>query len=453
MKLKIFGASIMMAFACESTFAVTTVAHPMGVGNDSVNTIQNLSFLNTYVKQGGKSKNYADAVAPFEALYPKYPAAHKSIYIYGPRVIGWQIAQEQDPAKKTALFNKMMKLYDDRITYFSDKPDYYIIGRKAIDYINYSEMTNVKNTDPLKKKAYEMLKDAINKGGEDNELAIFSNYYSLARAIYDKETNAARQQFVDDYLLLSDKLSARVAQGAAKDSTFDQLKGAIDMDFGRSGAADCAMLNQLYSGQIDAHKSDKAWLQKVLSLYDMADCDNSAAYFKASEYLYKIEPTYTAASGLAANAFNKGDINGAITYLNEACKLTPSKSNQSNIKLKIATLYNKRKNAQSARDYARQALALNPNNGSAYILIGQLYAAYNQSISSDPFVQTTAYWAAVDKFEKAKAVDPNCAAMANKLIAAYKNYFPAKKDCFMRNISGSYQVPGWIGETTTVRYK
>ena len=135
----------------------------------------------------------------------------------------------------------------------------------------------------------------------------------------------------------------------------------------------------------------------------------------------------------------------------KACDLATSKSDKSNIMLKIANLYYKQKNYQQVRTYAQKALSYNSNNGSAYLLIGNAYAASASTISTDAFIQRTAYWAAVDKFEKAKAVDSNCTGIANSLISSYKKYFPDKKECFMRKISGTFHVPGWINENTTVR--
>ena len=152
----------------------------------------------------------------------------------------------------------------------------------------------------------------------------------------------------------------------------------------------------------------------------MADCDNSVTYFKAAEYLYKLQPTYTAACGLAAQAFNKKDINGAISYLNQAANYTKSSADKSNIMLKISSIYNKRGKTGRTREYARKALTYNSSNGYAYLMIAQLYANSARSISSNALVQQTAFWAAADKAERAKQVDhvvqdrlTNCSASTN----------------------------------------
>jgi len=66
----------------------------------------------------------------------------------------------------------------------------------------------------------------------------------------------------------------------------------------------------------------------------------------------------------------------------------------------------------------------------------------------------TVYWAAVDKFVKAKQVDPSVEATANEYIASYKKYFPTKEEQFdlPNEFSGStFTVGGWINETTAIR--
>ncbi len=46
----------------------------------------------------------------------------KAIYTYGVRIITWQMDNESDPAKKEALFEKLMTLHDNQAKYFGDDP-------------------------------------------------------------------------------------------------------------------------------------------------------------------------------------------------------------------------------------------------------------------------------------------------------------------------------------------
>jgi len=88
------------------------------------------------------------------------------------------------------------------------------------------------------------------------------------------------------------------------------------------------------------------------------------------------------------------------------------------------------------------------------MLIGTLYASSGPLCGPgtgwDSQVVT---WPAIDKWQKAKSVDPSVAGEANKLIARYRQYMPAKGDIFQRSLTegASFRVRCWIQETTTIR--
>ena len=66
----------------------------------------------------------------------------------------------------------------------------------------------------------------------------------------------------------------------------------------------------------------------------------------------------------------------------------------------------------------------------------------------------TVYWAAVDKLQYAKQIDPTCAEAANSLISSFSKYFPTKEDIFdLPNELGgaTFVVGGWINEKTVCR--
>jgi hypothetical protein len=88
------------------------------------------------------------------------------------------------------------------------------------------------------------------------------------------------------------------------------------------------------------------------------------------------------------------------------------------------------------------------------MLIGNAYAGVK--ISGDDFENLAVYWVAVDYFTKAKQVDPNLASNVSESINIYSGSFPTKTECFFRSITeegASYQVGGWINETTSVRFR
>ena len=69
-------------------------------------------------------------------------------------------------------------------------------------------------------------------------------------------------------------------------------------------------------------------------------------------------------------------------------------------------------------------------------------------------ISPSVYYAALDKFEKGKQVDPNVAEEANSLISSYRAHLPSTEEIFMHpdlEKGKPFSVGGWIGERTTVR--
>ena len=89
---------------------------PFGSGEDSIRCRQSISLLTSF----GKTANYADAYEHWQKAYDNCPAASKNIYIIGAKILHWKLGQAKTADEKKKILNQLMKLYDDRITYFGD---------------------------------------------------------------------------------------------------------------------------------------------------------------------------------------------------------------------------------------------------------------------------------------------------------------------------------------------
>ena len=439
----VFGAVIFTSYSQKGVQDGSKFGH----GEDSIRCVQNLGLFTSYAKQG----DYKSALEFWDKAYNECPASHISIYQYGTNVVIWQIEEEKDQAKKDKLFDRLMGLYDNRINYFGDNPKYgeaYILGRKAIDYVRFVNP----NKDPLREKAYKWLSEAIDLDESANEAVVFQQYFILSSGLYKGKPDAFRNTYINDYLKITPMLMERAASGDPKDTVYAATKTMINAMFVQSGVAVCKTLDDAYGKQLDAKQKDKDFLKTVLSMYRNVDCDESNIYFKASNYAYRIEPTAGSASGLAIQAYNNNDFSKAISYFEEAVSLESNNVEKSRLQMKIAATYNKLGNYRKARVACQTALIYNPSNSSAYILIAHMYVQYSSLIDNDPVIQKTAYWAAADKLEKAKAVDPSCVADVNKMLSSCRANFPPKSELLIRKITGdTYTVPGWIQEKTIIR--
>jgi hypothetical protein len=112
-------------------------------------------------------------------------------------------------------------------------------------------------------------------------------------------------------------------------------------------------------------------------------------------------------------------------------------------------------NDDNSRSAIQKALAANPNNGNAYILLAQLYAS-NYKWTDDPALNRCAFFAVIDKLEQARRVDSDSTVIdrANELIRAYNAQTNnIEEDLFMLGIKpgDKLEIKGWINETVTIR--
>lgn len=423
-----------------------------GSGEDSVRCITNISLFVPYAKAG----NFKDAYDFWKIVYDECPAATKDIYLYGVRIMGWKVAQEKDPAKKKALIDDLMAVYDKRVKYFGNDRRYgkdWIVARKVQDYFAQTGDNADYN------QAYSWLKEIVDEKGENTEALGLSLYAfaSMKKMVNDPNF---KEQYIQDYLKASGGLETQLkaAQAANNQKEVDAVtayKSGVDNAFANSGAADCETLQGLYAAKIEENKDNLEYLKQVVSLLRRMRCQEIDAYFAASGYAYKLEPSADAALGLGKQAVKAKDYDTAIKYFEEAANLETENSAKADDYYMIALLLFEQNSYSKARQYCQKSAEMNPASGAPYLLIGKMYAATVKSAyPNDGVLARAAYNAAIDKFEKAKQVDPSVAEEANALISSYRAHLPSTEEIFMHpdlEKGKPFTVGGWIGERTTIR--
>ena len=173
-----------------------------------------------------------------------------------------------------------------------------------------------------------------------------------------------------------------------------------------------------------------------------------------TEQLYKMDPSGEAAYSLATMFMKRQDWEKADTYLQEAIAKATDNICKGDYCMRQAQLKLAKKQYAEAKRAALSAIQCNPKNGAAYILIGKAYAAYSSNYGEDAFDHASVFWAAVDKFNKAKQVEPALAAEVNSLVNSYTPHFPSKDEAFFRSVTEgtTVKIGDWINETTTARF-
>lgn len=427
------------------------VRSPYGTGEDSVKCRMNLSLMST----SAKAENYKDALAPWNDVFENCPASSRNIYIYGPRIFKSLYETEADAAKKKEYLDQVLSIYDTRLKYFGNEENKgTVLAYKTYDYMELME----NNADS--KVIYEWLGEALEDMKSDMEPKDAYSYFMVASLNQFLSDNSNKDQYINDYFRIvgyvDEAISKANAAGDSANSDYLGLvKDGIFKGFVNSGAGDCNTLTEYYAAKIDPNKDNKAFLSEVVDALNSVGCSDTEIYFTAAEYLHKLEPTAGSALGLANKSLKDKDYDNAIKYYQEAAELESDKNKASGYMLQLAGIFSNQRNFARARQAANEALQYNPNNGDAYILIAQLYAASAENVFPEREKRGLVFCAAVDKLQRARSVDPSVSAKASSLINQYSAYFMDTEAAFMMGIKAgeSVAIPGWIGETTVVRLK
>lgn len=431
-----------MAFGmCMLTIATKAQTIESKYGVDSAQTILNASIYSELVKQ----KNYEEALSPWRYVFMNAPAYQMNTYIRGEEII----ENILEKTKKKEYLDTLMMVFDQRIKYFGDHNRYnegYLLGKKGFAQFRFAQ------GDPeLLKQAYANLMKSYELEGDETHPGTVNTALLVAYELVKKDL-LSKDEFVNLYMKLSEFANQKIAAG---DDGYKKCCVNLDGIFFDSGFADCATLGGLLTAKYEANKENLEVLKEISSLLKRRECTDLPVYATVAEEIYKKEPSADAAYGLAMMFLSKQDVTKGETYLKEAIDKSTDAKAKADYSYKLAQIYLAKKNYQQAKRYALEVLKINPNMGQAYILIGLAYAYGGNDYGQDDFEKHTVFWAAVDKFIKAKQVDPSVADEANKQIEKFSIYFPTKDEAFFRSITAgsTVKIGDWINETTVARFK
>ena len=439
MKIKTLVAVLLLSGGVTSAFAQTEDCN------------KNSSISHEAVRAG----NFKDAYLPWKEVLKACPTLKFYTFNDGIKILSAFLNEIKDrnSADYKKYFDELMEVYDLRMQY---TPNFQHLkgtptvgdtkGSKAISYIAYAPNLDVN-------QAYAWLKESIEAEKEGSKSPILHYFLDMSLNKLKADPNH-KEQFIQDYLTDSEYVDAAIAaeNDPAKKQALQQVKDNLVAMFINSGTADCESLQAIYGPKVEANQTDSAYFKKSISVMKMMKCTESEAYFQASYYMYKINPTADAATGCGYMAYKKGDFDTAIKYFDEALSLESDSEKKAQLcYIVAASLFNSKKLSQ-ARSYLQKAIGFKENFGDAYILLAQLYAS-SPNWNDESALNKCTYFVVIDKLQRAKAVDPSVADKANELISTYARYTPKAEDLFMLGIKAGDRVTigGWIGESTTVR--
>lgn len=505
--LKLFYLSLVIIFIIPSIFAQTDEGIDKNTsvskwGKDSVECVKNFSLFREFYRQN----NYKDAYEPWQKVFAECPQSSKNIYINGTVIISYQIRNTKNIHRQGELVDTLMMIYDKRIEYYNEEG--YVLGRKALDYIKYVPdfyLKKIKGEKDTAKmillndtiisvwnNAYTMFEKSIATEKNSSSAPVVDGYFQTTE-LYYKNNNLEKDIIIDAYDKASDVLDfnikeitnkiivavieidtlhknfenkiieeaaykARLAK-LQKDTalyansleSYTAVKNNVETRF--TPYATCEDLVRIYEKKLVGNEENVEMLTKITRVMNKKKCIDNQVFFTATQNLHRIQPTANSAFLMGYMLFKKEDYTKSKDFLEEAIKKYEDPSDKANAYLMLVEVCKKLGQFSTARQYAYKYAEAVPTSGMPYLLIGDLYAATAASCGDNDLTTRVAYWAAADKYNKAKAVDRTLEDEANQRIRSVTARFPDTKTIFFYGLSKgqSYSVGCWIGETTTVR--
>lgn len=439
MKFKVFLPVLLIGLMMSTASFAQDVSK---YGDDPETCGIKLSTYTEFFNQG----NYKDAMPAWRWCFVNCPEATKNIYIHGTTIVEFFIDNASDDAVREAYIDTLLMVYDNRIKYFNQEG--IVLGRKGLSMLKYRP-NDIQGAYDVFERSFELL-------GNSTEYFALRYYMNTAAVLFGSEV-LTKENVVEIYSKVSDAINYQVENAAEGPKKEKLVEAAADIEqlFVNSGAADCAAIISLFGPKLEESPEDVELAKKIVNLLDRGtgdECQLDDLYMKAAVVVYQSEKNSSSAHSIAQGYFKRGDGANAEKYYKEAIELEEVDSKKADMYYELGLLYyNILKNYPASRSAARSALAIDPNYGKAYMLIGRLYAA--TSCGETAFEKKSVNWLIVDQFIKAKSVDPSVADEANELIGRYSSRFPTLEEVFWLNFSEGQTVTigCWINESTTIR--
>jgi len=414
-------------------------------GEDSVLCVRNWSLYAEYHRQ----RNYEMAWEPWKYMFESCPLATKNIYLHGASMVRYFYANEIDADKRDAWVDTLMMIYDQRIEYFGEEG--YVLGRQAADLYQLKP-NNVQELFDLTERSIDI------QGMATEAPVLLINFQSTIRLVEAgmKETDAIIERFDR----ATDIIDFNLEHNPEDERFYVPAKNNIRSMF--EPYATCESLTQVFGPRFEENPGNVELLERITEMLDNAGCTDEELYFLATQQLHKLQPNAESAFLMGRLHNNREEYEAAVRYFQEAADLYQDEDPEANLDrifrsywLMAEITYRQLRRMPQARNYARQAHEVNPNDGRPLILIGEMYAASANECGDDEFTEKTAYWPAVDKFIQAVNVaeDPEVKERAQQMADTYRQYFPDGELIFFHGYSegDSYRVECWINRNTRIR--
>ncbi|MCF6350927.1 MAG: hypothetical protein L3J23_07865 [Flavobacteriaceae bacterium] len=426
-------------------------------GSDPEKCKMNISLFHESVK----SKNYADALVPWQWVYKNCPKASKHTYSDGLKIATYQL--ENGDTNAEALINE---IYAKRITHFPSNlgkvySDWakFLIKTGATEDVVFEKLNEAFKADPAgmsTNNIYKFFQNIVDKYKDTDTQKVFNTYDEVLEAV-----NKKISKMTSEYTILQQKvekgetLSKKDQWRVDKEYFEKNLSGLGRIQGGLDGMvesiATCERLIPLYKKTYDANKSNIVWLKRTANRLNKKGCKSDPFYVSLIENWSNTEPSVDVFKYLESVYRSQGRVNEAEALGQKIFDMGSSLDKAKFVYSQAQDLMKSGKYGQ-ARTKAREALKYESSYGRAYILIARMYAKSANNCGSNEFEKRMTYVAAATKINQAIKVDPSLKSHGKKYLKNYRANYPGKTLIFNqgKNTGDSYSIGCWIGETVRI---
>lgn len=405
-----------------------------------------------------KMKNFEEAMPLWEKAIEMAPAAdglRDYHFMDGVKLYKWMYEKETDVDKKSAYIDKIFELYDEATECYPKKAAQYK-GLKGFNlYFNYKDKASPE-------EVYQIFKEVADSEGTDMPYFIVNPFTATMVDLTLAEKIPQAEAFKYQ-TLIKETIAKGVSEceGKACDSwKIIESYAPIRLEDLETikGFYDCAYFNEKYFADFEADPKNCDVIITVLSRLKWGGCgdeDPGVAALVAAYNANCVTVSQPSATREAIETLRGGDYRKSIELYENIIADETDTDKKALYTLRIAKIYYVHlKKFSKAREYALKAAELKPDWGEPYLIMGRLYASSGPLCGPGTgFDSQVVVWAAIDMWNKAKSIDPEARAEANKFIGKYAQYMPSKEDIFIRGLKegGTFRVPCWIQRNTKIR--
>lgn len=411
-------------------------------GTERDDVTASLTIFNRDASRAAAAGNVEEAMENYRkmhdlwwTIFSQAPLCNnKWMYVSPCYMFNYLITNELDQAVRMRYFADMMTMFKTRIANLeklnamqmeSNKRSegvvkclwaYYYYALAPLTFRDSPKDSKLKTN---YKKAYEMFRDGIRnikaEGGRGLEPYALHSYIDLSYNEYRNDAAGFKENFLNDYQDCRAVCDSMLNE--ARDPNFmgdpmtiidryDPILSLCDSLFYTSGAADSASIVTMLTPKIEASRNNVDYLEKALALLQNNGLDNCDCYYKASEYIYAVRPTYRAAIGMAKRRMDDKDISGALNLYRDAISMADNDNDRAQVAMAVANSLKSARRYSEALTYLDDAARYNP------AIRGK--ALFRQAMIH---VDNEQYSKARDLLSKAKMADETLTGEVNRRVA------------------------------------